>query len=308
MGKQTGEVVEKCPICGSSNMVEDVSIGETICRGCGYVYQGSMVDRGPEWRAFNLKQRKEKTRTGSPLTNTIHDQGLSTSIGYKNRDHAGRRLKTSQRNRFYRLRKWNRRSKLSNSSHRNLAKALKHISQMGRELSLPRNVVETGAVIYRQILKKERTRGRTIKSLAASSLYIACRICGVSKNIGDIAEAANISKKTAARNYRFLYRLLDRDIPRISTGKIISKLVNQLELSGRVEKVGLDILDPVTELKLTSGKSPSGVASGIIYIGCQITGEKRTQQSIAEKARVTSVTIRNRYQDILEHVDLVIEL
>jgi transcription initiation factor TFIIB len=101
-----------------------------------------------------------------------------------------------------------------------------------------------------------------------------------------------------------MYNLLDREIPKTSTGKIISKLVNQLELSGRVEKFSLKLLDVVSELKLDSGKSPSGISAAILYTGCYIAGEKRTQQSIAEKARVSSVTIRNRYKDILENVTL----
>ncbi len=304
MHQQATEVKTKCPICGSNNTVTDVSNGETVCQKCGFVHTENVLDRGPDWRAFNLQEMKDNPRAGSPLTYTMHDKGLSTNIGYKNRDHTGRKLKPEQRTRFYRLRQWNRRTKKTGSHHRNLAKALKHVSRIENKLGLPKNVAETGSHIYRQVLKKDGVKGRTIKGIAATSIYMACRICGISKSLETIAETVNIPKKKVARNYRYMYRILDREIPKISTGKIISKLVNQMGLSGNVERISLILLDMVSDLKLNSGKSPSGIAAGILYIGCQVSGEKKTQQKISSRAHVSSVTIRNRYKDIMEHIVL----
>ncbi|MBD3172815.1 transcription initiation factor IIB [Candidatus Bathyarchaeota archaeon] len=302
--KQQAKDNNKCPLCGTSKILQDPTTGEAICNSCGYVYQKEMLSTAPEWRAFNLKERQEKTRVGAPLTQTIHDRGLSTNIGYQNRDHTGRKLAPEQRNTFYRLRKWNRRSKKTSSSDRNLTQALGHISQIGNELGVPRNVTETGATIYRQALKKDCIKGRTIEGIAAVSLYIACRVCEIPKNLSDIAAMTNNDKKSLARDYRYLVNLLDKDIPRISTGKIVSKLVQQLELSGRVEKISLDILETASTLRLTNGKSPSGMAASIIYIACNIMDENRIQKDIAEKAQVTSVTIRNRYKELMSNLDI----
>lgn len=295
---------EKCEVCKSVNIIMDPETGEKVCRDCGYVQSENALDTGPEWRAFNLKQREERTRTGAPLRLTIHDHGLSTSISRKNRDYAGRILKPVVRNQFYRLRKWNRRTKVTDSTQRNLAKALSYLTQLGNVLSIPQNVTETGAIVYRQVLKNGGTRGRTIKNLVVASLYIACRICKVSRSLKSFAEAANISKKEAARNYRYLHNLLGKDIPGISTGKVISNLIKQLKLSGKVERVALDLLGIAADMKLTSGKSPTGIAAACIYVGCRITGEKTTQHSIASKAMITEVTIRNRYKELVKKMDI----
>lgn len=306
--KQPPNNIDECPLCGANNILQDQTTGEAICKSCGYVYQKDTLSRTPERRAFTLKERQDRTRTGSPLTQMIHDRGLSTNIGYQNRDHTGRKLAPRQRNTFYRLRKWNRRSKKTSSSDRNLTQALSHISKMGNELGVPRNVTETGATIYRQALKKDCIQGRTIKGIAAVSLYIACRVCETPKNLSDIADATNTDKKSLGRDYRYIVNLLDKDIPRINTGKIISKLVQQLELSGSVEKISLEILDAAIELKITNGKSPSGMAGSIIYISCKVMGEKRVQEDIAERTQVTSVTIRNRYKELVSNLDLRIQI
>ncbi|MBD3172925.1 transcription initiation factor IIB [Candidatus Bathyarchaeota archaeon] len=308
MSQQTSEGKHECTICGSSDTINDVATGEKICRECGYVYQDNKLDMGPEWRAFTLQERKDKPRTGAPLTHLMHDKGLSTKIGYRNRDHAGRKLDQDQKSKYYRLRKRDNRTKRSGSHSRNLSRALSFISNLGNELGLPRSVLETGAVTYKQVLKKDGVKGRTINGISAVSLYMACRVCKVSKSLTKISEIAKIPRKTLARNYRYVYNLLDKDIPRVSTGRIISKLVKQLRLSGKVETLGLELYTVVSDEKLTSGKSPRGIAAAVVYIGSIIMDEKRTQQTIAEKARVTSVTIRNRYKDIVEHIELIINI
>jgi transcription initiation factor TFIIB len=187
-------------------------------------------------------------------------------------------------------------------------KALGLLNQLGNKVNAPKSVSETAALVYRKVLKKGATRGRTIKNLVAASLYVGCRICGVSKSLSVIAEAADIPRKEAARNYRYLHGLLDQDIPRINTGKIISKLVKNLHRSGGVEYAALDILDAASDLKITSGKSPSGMAAASVYMSCCLLGEKVTQGAISSQARVTEVTIRNRYKELVNRLNIDIYL
>ena len=70
----------------------DPENGELVCARCGTVVSEKQISMMPEWRAFNQVQRETLPRTGSPMTLTIHDKGLSTSIGWRNTDYAGKRL------------------------------------------------------------------------------------------------------------------------------------------------------------------------------------------------------------------------
>ncbi|HDI12979.1 MAG TPA: transcription initiation factor IIB, partial [Hadesarchaea archaeon] len=45
-----------------------------------------------------------------------------------------------------------------------------------------------------------------------------------------------------------------------------------------------------------------------IYIASVLCGERRTQRDVADVARVTEVTVRNRYKELCEKLGLDVEL
>ena len=297
-----------CTDCGNSNLLRDYETGELVCQACGIVVSDALLATGPEWRAFDQEQRDKLPRVGAPVTWTIHDKGLSTTIGWQDRDASGRKLSPEERARLYRLRKWHRRSKVSDSTQRNLAHALSEMSKISYKLNLPRNVIETSSMIYRRAIQKQLIRGRTIQSVAVASIYMACRQCGVIRTLEDVAGAANITKKEAARNYRFLLRELKPSVPQVNPRGYISKIVNKLALSGETERLAMSILNQASEMKLTSGRGPSGIAAACIYISSQLTDERRTQGEIAKEAQVTEVTIRNRYKELAQRLDFCVTI
>ena len=85
-----------CPEC-SGQLVTDNEHGETVCADCGLVVETDNVDHGPEWRAFDSNERDQKSRVGAPTTNMMHDKGLSTNIGWQDKDAYGKSLSSNQR-------------------------------------------------------------------------------------------------------------------------------------------------------------------------------------------------------------------
>jgi transcription initiation factor TFIIB len=299
---------KKCPECGSTDLIRDYEAGELVCERCGFVVSSTLFDKGPEWRAFNAEQRKKRTRVGAPLTWTIHDKGLSTIIDWRSRDAYGRKLKPMQKTRFYRLRKWHRRSKVSGATERNLAFALSELTKVAYKLNLPKNVLETASVLYRRVVRRRLIRGRSIQGVAAATIYIACRQCRVIRTLEEVSGAALITKKEGGRNYRFLLRKLKTKVPIVDPQRYVSKFVNQLSLSGDTEIIAMNILDCARELRLTSGRGPAGIAAGATYIASLLTDERRTQGEIARTSKVTEVTIRNRYKELTQKLDIRVDL
>lgn len=296
----TSEKIIRCSECGSTELIRDYEAGELVCEQCGFVISSLIFDQGPEWRAFDEEQREKRMRVGAPLTWTIHDKGLSTIIDWHDRDVYGRKLKPIQKASVYRLRKWHRRSKVSGATERNLAFALAELTKVAYKLNLPKNVLETASVMYRRVVRQRLIRGRSIQGVAAASIYMACRQCNVIRTLEEVAKAAHISKKEGGRNYRFLLRRLQTKVPPIDPQNYISKFVNQLTLSGETETIAMKILDRASELKLTSGRGPAGIAAAATYIASLLTDERRTQGEIAKGAHVTEVTIRNRYKELTQ--------
>jgi len=277
--------------------MKDYESAEIVCMGCGYVVAAKLADQGPEWRAFDAEQRAKRARAGAPATFTIHDKGLSTMIDWHDRDVYGKRLPQGQKAQIYRLRKWQRRIRVSDARERNLAVALSEISKIANNLNLPKNILETASVIYRKAVKERLIRGRSIQGVTAAAIYVACRQCGVTRTLEDISQASPVSKKEVGRSYRFLLKQLDY---------FIKPFCNQLTMQGKVEEIAHKILFTAKELKLTSGRGPTGIAAAVCYIASILTGERKTQREIAEIAQVTEVTIRNRYKELVEHLQFII--
>lgn len=300
--------IARCTECGSADLIRDFEVGELVCERCGFVISSTFLDYGPEWRAFDNEQRQKRTRVGTPLTWTIHDKGLSTVIDWSGRDVYGKKLKPVKSAWVYRIRKWHRRSKVSGSTDRNFAFALSELTKVAYKLNLPKNVLDTAAILYRRFVRRRLIRGRSIKGLAVASIYLACRQCNVIRSLREVANAAHISKKEVGRNYRFLLRKLQTRVPPFDLQSYISKFVNHLALSGDTESIALKILDLAIEMRLTSGRGPAGIAAAATYIASVLTDERRTQGEIARGANVTEVTIRNRYKELTQKLNIKVDI
>jgi transcription initiation factor TFIIB len=294
--------VQYCPECGSTRLMRDYECAEIVCMECGYVVASKIADRGPEWRAFNNEQRAKRARVGAPLTYTIHDKGLSTMIDWHDRDVYGKSLSPGQKAQVYRLRKWQRRIRVSDATERNLAFALSEITKIANNLNLPKNILETASVIYRKAVKERLIRGRSIQGVTAAAIYLACRQCKLARTLEEVAQASTVNKKEVGRSYRFLIKELNYSIPPVKPSQYITKFSNQLTMQGKVEEIAHKILLAARELKLTSGRGPTGIAAAASYIASVLTGERKTQREIAEIAQVTEVTIRNRYKELVERL------
>ena len=306
MKKEKSKVEEtvKCPKCGGTHLTKDYSRAELVCEDCGLVIDADLIDQGPEWRAFDSEQREKKSRTGAPMTYTRHDKGLSTTISWQNRDAYGHSIPPRNRAQLYRLRKWHTRTRISDGTERNLALALTSLDRMSSSLSLPRNVRETAAMIYRKAMRLKLTRGRTIEGIVAAVLYAACRQCNVPRTLEEISKVSEIKKKDVGRNYRNISRRLELKLLPTVPQDYISRFCSQLSLSNDVQIKTINILKKAAKEELTSGRGPTGMAAAALYIASVICGERRTQREVAEVAGVTEVTIRNRYKELASKLDI----
>lgn len=292
-----------CPDCGS-NIVLDNQRAEIICEHCGLVIDENLVDMGPEWRAFDHEQRDKRVRVGAPMRNAVHDKGLPTCIDWKNKDANGREISPRDKVQWYRLRKWQRRSRISNSSERNLAYALTELDRTSSRLGLPRSLREDASLVYRKAMDKKLVRGRSIEGVVASSIYIACRRFNLPRTLDEISEASKVSKKDIGRTYRFLNRELKLNLTPTSPIDYVPRFATNMGLSGEVQSKAIEIINNAIQIGLTSGKGPSSLAAAALYIASVLLGERRTQKEVADVAGVTEVTIRNRYKELSEKLEM----
>ncbi|GAA0505369.1 transcription initiation factor TFIIB [Halorubrum aquaticum] len=292
----------RCPECGGQ-LATDTEHGETVCADCGLVVEADEIDRGPEWRAFDSAERDSKSRVGAPTTNMMHDKGLSTNIGWQDKDAYGKSLSGRQREKMQRLRTWNERFRTRDSKERNLKQALGEIDRMASALGLPDNVRETASVIYRRALDEDLLPGRSIEGVATSALYAAARQAGTPRSLDEIAGVSRVEKDEIARTYRYVVRELKLEIQPADPESYVPRFASDLGLSDESERRARQLLDTAKSQGIHSGKSPVGLAAAAVYAAALLTNEKVTQSQVSEVANISEVTIRNRYHELLEAED-----
>ena len=292
----------RCPNkkCGKPNLFVDKERGEIICRHCGTVVDESMVVFSPEWK---FSEEGERTgRVGAPLSERIPDKGIRTKIGqYSDLS----KLPTKQKYRMKRLQMWQNRT--VTAIERNLIYAFKEINNICSFLKLSDKIIEECSSIYRTAVERGLVRGRSMESIAAGIIYAVCRIHEFPRTLDEISEASQISKKDLGRTYRFVARELHLRVSPSDPVDYVGRFGGALKLSPKTETMSVEIIEKIKKAELNSGRGPMGLAAAALYVAALINGEKRTQREVADIAGVTEVTIRNRYKEIIEKLDLKIK-
>ena len=286
------EKIIECPECGSKSLIRDYGKAEIFCADCGLVITENIVDPGPEWRAFDSEQTSKRARVGAPMTYRIHDKGLSTVVTWSPGQGQNK------------LNKWQQRTHIANTTERSFIFALSEIDRMACALRLPVNIREAASMLYRKAMKKRLIRGRSIEGITSALLYITCRQYGVPRTLEEVREISRVGQKEISRAYRFLLRELDLKVSPASPIDFVPRFCSLLNLGGDIRSKAVEIIKKATEAELTNGRGPIGIAAAAIYIAAILSGEHRTQKEVSDVTGVTEVTIRNRYKELSEQLEI----
>ena len=289
----------RCPEC-DDRLVSDERQGETRCVSCGLVVEEDEIDHGPEWRAYDASESESKSRVGAPRTNMLHDRGLSTAIGWRNEDASGSSLSPRQREKMQRLRAWNERFRTRDADDRNLKHALGEINRMASALGLPENTRQTASVIYRRALSENLLPGRSIEGVCTASLYAAARKENVPRSVDELTHVSRISSLRFQRAYRYLVKQLELQIRPADPEQYLPRFASELDATDYTERLARELLEDAKKAAIHSGKNPVGLAAAALYAGSRLADEDVTQRDVSDVTDVSKVTIRNRYQELLD--------
>jgi transcription initiation factor TFIIB len=311
--KQKGKGKGLEPQSYQSRTITDYESGEIICSYCGLVISDKIQSNGPEQRNFGYNEttfggspKTYKQRTGSPTSLANYDKGLYTVIGKTDYDVNGKQLDPLIRYSMHKIRIHDMRTQ-STFRDRNRRRAFVELDKLKNKLGLSDVIIEKTAYIYRKAEKRGIIRGRTVPSILAASLHIACREAEVAKTLKEIAKASNIRLKTLSKDYRLLLTELDLKVPNNDLMHCVFKVGNALQTTEKTKRGAMELVDLISKKDrntYTSGKDPMGLAATALFVASANNGENMTQREIASAAGLTAVTIRCRLKEIgkyLEH-------
>jgi transcription initiation factor TFIIB len=305
---------QSCPECKSS-LVDDTQNGEVICSGCGVVVADQIADYGPETKSSNLEDKMKLARATGQTTYSQHDLGIATEISISAKDFSGKSINHEVANQMHNLRKWQQRVRVSSPRERRLANVLSKMGETCDGLSLSKNVLETSSMIYRSLDGHIDVKGKSVASITAATIYMACKQCHVVRSLEEIVREICVPKdvksktKLAAKYYRTMVMEMGQiTAPIVTMDKYISKIANMTQTEVRVERLALEIAEKTKDSSITDGKAPNGIAAAYLYVASVLLGQSILQRDVSSIAGVTEVTIRNRCKEILTSFKLKITL
>ena len=303
-----------CPEC-KSTLVDDMQNGEIICSGCGVIVADQIADFGPETISSNLEDKMKLARATGQTTYSQHDLGITTEISLGTKDFSGKTINHEVANQMHNLRKWQQRIRVSSPKERRLANVLAKMGKTCDSLNLSKNVLETASMIYRNLDGHVDVKGKSVVSITAATIYMACKQCDVIRSLEEICRGICPSKdvksktKLAARYYRTMIMEMGQfTAPVVTMDKYISKIANMTQTEVRVERLALEIAEKTKDSSISDGKAPNGIAAAYLYVASVLLGQNVLQRDVSNVAGVTEVTIRNRCKEILTSHKLKITL
>jgi len=283
--------------CPKDRIIYDEVRGEYICIDTGEVLEDHVIDQGPEWRVFSPEDKLSKSRTGSPLTNIVHDRGLTTYIG-----RSSRRFSDYQRRKARKLQEINRKLRVS-PKDRKLVNMLSELNSVTGRLGLPARVRETAAAILRKLYEKHTIRKPQLPSYLAAAIYIACKVNHISSRTKEeIMKILDVDRREFWNAYRKIRdEVLKKPLQPSKPMDYVAKIAGKLRLPAPVTTLAYKLSVLMVQHGLTDGKGPLGVAAASVYVAAVVLDSKKTQREVADAAGVTEVTVRNRYKDIVDN-------
>ncbi len=308
-----------CDECGAT-LIRDPQRGHFVCPNCGYV-GADIIDLGPDWRAYDSQEREQRERSGSPINPNLPYSGIRSHIGVSSKDSQGNPIRPDKRGKY---RKW---QQLDNATEqakeRNLRDAMTYIHRMVQFLNLPESAENLAAEIYRKALSQNLIQGRSIEMIAYASVFLAAYQLQLGYTLRDFLkiyqEDKSISKNVQMRKEKELRKAIrtlleNLDMNQLRRFSREDRLRFLIQLVHRIgEKLGLSMQTRIEAAKITEialnhgltiGRNPRSIAAAAIYLAGMKTGERKTQQEIANEAGTTPVTIRGRFKELAKYVDI----
>lgn len=302
-----------CPECGSSQIIQDHARGAIVCQDCGCVIEERLKDRGPEWRSFTNEQKENRSRVGSPITLMKHDKGLSTKIARSNKDAKGKLISPKDKFKIWRMKKWDRRSKMEEGGGRTLNHSLSCISRVCSLISPSSNVEERASYLYRKAMNADIVRGRRSEAVVGATIYIACVEQDLPVSLEKITEAvdAGVTRKEIQGVHLKIIRELRVSPTPIGSERYVPSILESIKLAigkrtdmpSTAKVDALEIISKVDQESAMQSRSQITVAVAATLLPLLERGFRIFPSRVADSLGLTGPTVINAIEDLKNIID-----
>src|SRR5271155_2793168 len=290
----------------------------------GLVLGDRIVDTRSEWRTFaNDENGDDPSRVGAVADPLLNGSQLDTVISARD-GYSGRAKELSRAQS----------KNASTKSERNLIAAYKEIGAMSEAIGLPKVVSDIAKQLYKKIEDSKQLKGKTIQSIIAACIFIACRKANVPRTFKEICALTKVPKNEIGRVYKTIEKLLVADsqvtvaaangggvgempnssnmsaasrnpselqyTPTSSTNAsdLMIRFCNRLQLPASVQATCVELARRMADAGTLAGRSPISIAAAGIFFVSWLMGKGKSAKDVGDAAGVSEGTVRNAYKVI----------
>ncbi len=287
-----------CSECKSDDVVTDFSAGDVICRACGVVLCGRIMDETQEWnnhRSDDGPSGAESNRVGAASLGVTSDNGLVTILDRKNSTktkYGGRMVENPPPLNETWMKHANC-SSMTSTSDLSLIRCCERVREIADVMGIPSAVVDAGSLILMNLQNAGQLthkKGPLGDAICAAVLYIACRENSAARTLKEIAPVANVEWKSLIKAFKKISRHIQQSgrcgsgVTSIVKGEdLIPRFCSQLGLDPSVAQAAKHVARKASELELDCGRSPCDLAAAAICFACSIMSD--STHSVSRKKR-----------------------
>ena len=259
--------------CGSSSLEADPSSGATVCTACGLVVEENAIVSEV---TFGEKQNGAAVLQG---TYVAAGQGRAAFLGPYRRQTALEAKEQSIRN------------------------GRDAIHRIATALRISERYVDSAQRYFNLALAHNFTRGRKTEFVAASCLYIACRMDKTSHMLIDFSEILQLNVYVLGATFLDLITLLRIEIPVVDPALYINRFASMMSLGNKTDIVTRDanlLVQRMNNDWIRTGRRPAGICGACLLIAARIHGFRRTEKEMMRIVKMGDITLRKRLQEFSE--------
>jgi transcription initiation factor TFIIIB Brf1 subunit/transcription initiation factor TFIIB len=267
-----------CSVCGGAKLFIPNDL--PVCSVCGVVDR-VYISEEPEW--ISAAGEEDHSRCGGIVDDCMFsaEWSIGTKITSTNFDYASRKM---SRIHFHMS---------MNHRDRSLFHAYSEIEHISRKLGLSDLIIDDAKMRYKEFTEKKLTRGEVRKGVKANCIFLACKKYGYPRTTKEIADAFGIETKDIGRTSTIVDEVTTHERKKVTMpADIIVRIFENMncEIHEKSKKIRqcVKVCSRIERDSKLMGKTPSGIASAVIYI---VMNDSISKSDVCKSANISVPTL-----------------
>lgn len=267
-----------CDCAEGPTPVTDWSCGDVVCRACGVVVEGHIIDEAPEWRVHEGEDYAAKCRVGAvaaPLGTYL--DGVGTG-------------------------KRRRRGPALDPGEQAQQEGLRVVADfVGRfRQSSTSAIARTARMLFEDAHAARPVRSDTRAPIAAGAVYLACKLEDTARELRQVAQVCQVDPRALNTAVADLKASLQgrpyhpRLYATLEASKLLDIFLDRLSLAAperkRAWRASQALAGRLREL-LDCGRKPRTICAGLVYVAMQDEGLAASKKEVTEACAVCQQTL-----------------